>query len=570
MTISAPSSVSCENPPEFTLEGAGGALFSSERSAVNSIVSRMAKGLAQSCPDVDTLMVSGEDRGIRFSFEVQRDNEWMLDAPSEPAKEPAKEEEVSQDQVAAKNPAPTPPPPEPPKPEIKPGIPIEQFMQIFGPVATVRGYLPLDNRELWPRVLAARAFAERPELLQDDVIALELVEQLLTPVEMQQLKGPLAGKPMNQWSVFERRDLANRIRTQLAPGLEGRRQTGPINVYHSVPIQLGEYDFSTSSFPLDSERVRQHPSPRWKNVQITSAFDSIVLPTSLAASVEQARQLDNYLRQRNDNRLYLAVFAEIDPGVPASVTHHSNQGKMNGRPKVKQIALFADQGLTQILFDYTPVLADLQAEADLAFNYLQSPISGGEDFVRAIGTLNDSDAAAVAMALAYERSGQHPPKPAAQVLAEFGEVKGPTRLKFGGNASFGTYDPVRKVLPIQNYYPQHAQFQTMDLGFSAEAGFFPQVTEIPVSQEQANAIQQAAAQYHQLELRLEADMTSGSHMPQSVDYLQLNTTFRPHRIVVFSGRRGEPSAKRLVLADIVLPETSGAVPSLIESLRIDQ
>lgn len=567
-TISAPASISCKAPPDFILEGPAIELFSEDRSAVNTLVATMSKGLAQSCPEVESLTVGGEYRGVSFTFQVNRADDWLLD-PSEVAEEPQPEPE----QVAKKAPVPaakTPEPIEPAKPAIKPGLSFEQFAGVFGSVPMVRGYAAISSNDTWSRVLAARVYAERPDLLNDDAIALELTERLLTPAEYQQFQGALAAKRPAQWSVFERRDLANRVRTQLKQGLDGRRQTGPINVYHSVPIQMGEYDFDKGAFPINSEQLRRHPQPQWKTMQLQGAFDSVVFPTELPANIDQARQLDEYLRQRNDPRLYLAVFVQVSPDVPPSLTQYASNQRAAPKSQLKQIALFADAGLTQILYDYTPVLAERQLQADHAAQRLAKPISAGEDFVRAMGTLNKNDAVANAMAQAYATSQATPRKSPAEVLAGFGKTTGPTLMTFSGVMQFGTYDPVRKVLPVQRFNAQHQQFQTMSLGFSINNSFFPEMNEIALTQEQANIVGAAVASGQQIEFRLEAELIAGSFLPQSPQYLQLNTTHRPHRLILFSGQSGMPSAMRTILLDLELPKSDSIVPSLIESLRIDK
>ncbi|TMV06473.1 hypothetical protein FGK63_15110 [Ruegeria sediminis] len=576
LTLSAPSSVSCSEPPEFTLEGPAGSLFAEDRSSVDSIVSQMATGLAQSCPDIGVVSVSGKDRGVSYTFQVRREDGWRLDPPAESTKAEAEPKQAAQtptqstETKSEKAAAARPEISEVKKPEIKPGLSFAQFAAHFGPVPSVRGFVSLENNDIWSRVLAARVYAERPQVIQNDEIAVEVAERMLTPAEFQQFKGPLANKNIHQWSVFERRDLANRVRTQLAPGLDTRRQTGPIDVYHSVQIQLGEYDFDKGAFPLNGERLRQYPVPQWKSMQLSNAFGAIVLPDELVANLDQARQLDNYLRQRNDTRLHLAIFAQITPEVPPSLDHYSHNPGKALDVELKQIALFADAGLTQLLFDYTPALADRQARADQVVEYLRRPLSGGEDFVRAVATLNDSDAVIEAMSQAYSTGGHEPKKSREQVLAEFGETRGPTMMTFSGALQVGTYDPVRKVLPVQNFNAQHQQFQTMPLNFGMNNTFFPQVAEIPMTAEQAQAVSAAVASGYQLEFRLEAEMVAGSSQPNSPQYLYLETTHRPHRLILFSGRQGEVPAKRTVLLDVELPKADAVVPSLLESLRIDQ
>lgn len=584
-TIWAPSAISCKSPPEFTLEGPAAVLFSDNRKPVVDLVARMAGGLGQSCPDIDALTVKGTYRGIDFSFDVERAQDWRLDPETKAPKatepvasatkppvtpQPVAAKTAATEEVAKAEPAKAAEPKAPQRPKVAPGLSFEQFTPLFGSVASVRGHFALGNDRIWQRVLAARAYAERPQMLNDDQVAMELVEQMLTPAEHQQLMGPYAGKHISQLSVFERRDLANRIRTQLKPGLDQRRQTGPIKVYHSVAVQLGEYSFETGAFPMNAGGLRNHPGAQWKAVSIRNAFDSVVLPTELKTSVEQARQLDAYLRSRNDARLYMAVFAEIDPEMPPSVKQHYGNNRPAMHTKLSQIALYADQGLSQILFDFTPVLQARQQQADTAALYLNQPISSGEDFVRAINTLNDDDGASRALADAYAFGQANPDARRTEAFAALGEAKGPKMMQFTGSLRVGTYDPVRKVMPLQSLSAQYQQFQTLQLGFNMRNTFFPNLAELPMTPEQAARFTGQAQSYGSFEFRLSAEMVAGNVQNANQNYLELVTTHRPVRIQVFSGRNGVAAAEREILLDAELPTADAVVPSLIDALRLDK
>ncbi|WP_095590488.1 hypothetical protein [Actibacterium ureilyticum] len=585
-TIWAPSAISCKSPPEFTLEGPAVVLFSDDRKAVVDLVARMAGGLGKSCPDIDALTVKGSFRGIDFSFDVTRDRDWRLD-PATPAPKSADtpvaavtEPAVAPQPVAAKTapaktaeaaaPAKPAEPVVPERPKVAPGLSFEQFTPLFGSVASVRGHFALGNDRIWQRVLAARAYAERPQMLNDDQMAMALVEQMLTPAEHQQLMGPYAGKHLSQLSVFERRDLANRIRTQLKPGLDQRRQTGPIKVYHSVPVQLGEYSFETGAFPLNASGLRNHPGAQWNAVSLRNAFDSIVLPSELKTSVEQARQLDAYLRSRNDTRLYMAVFAEIDPELPPSIKQSYGNSRPGMHTQLVQIALFADQGLSQVLYDFTPVLKARQQQADKAALYLGQPISGGEDFVRAVNAINGNEAAAKALADAYALGQPNPDARRAEAFAALGETKGPRMMSFRGTLRIGTYDPVRKVMPLQGLNAQYQQFDALQLGFNMRNTFFPNLTELKMTPAEAAQFTQAAQNNGNFEFRLSAEMVAGNFQNVNQNYLELIATHRPVRIQVFSGRNGEAAAERTILLDAELPSADAAVPSLIDALRLDK
>ena len=573
LTLAAPSAINCDVPPEFTLSGPALEALAGDRAAVNTLTSTMAGGLTQACSDIAALMVRGSDRGVSFSFEITRDGGWTIDgtAPVEVAAAP----EPAPEPAPVPTPAPEPgPEPEPAiaEPVIEPGLDLQTFASIFGPLPTFEGHVLLERNDTWARVLAARTYAENPGILSNDLDALDVAKMLMTPAEYQQFMGANASLNPQQISVFDRRDLANRVRTQLKPGLDQRRQTGPIKVYNIAQIRLGEYDFNTSSFPMDTRALRNHQRPQWRTAAIQGAFDKFALPTRLNANVDQARQLDAYLRSRNDNRLWMAIFAEIDPVMPQSLNQNIGYQRPDGR--LSRVALYADQGLTQIVYDFTADLAEEQARIDDAFAILNEPVASGEDFIRAIGGLLDSDAPANALAEAFALGpnyGQGPTDIGERrelALSAIGRKQGDTTLTFGGQVRFGNYDPVRKVLPIQQLRPQHQQMVSLpNVGFGVRNTFVPNLTEIAVEPDVAAAILAAGGQSY-MEMRLDAEMVQGSYQTPNNEYMEVQTTFRPARLTVFGGQQGGLPADRRLLASVKIEATAPAVPSLIEGLLI--
>lgn len=577
LVLAAPSSVDCDAPPDFILSGPALNSLAGNRADLDKLTSAMAGGLTQACAALDALTVTGEDRGVSFTFEISKSGGWKLgtgSAPAEVAAAPAPEPEPT--------PAPAPDPePEPEpvatKPAIEPGLSLEQFTAIFGPVQMLQGHAFLDQRnETWKRLLAARTYAENPDILSNDLDALEVAKMLMTPTEYQQFMGANAGKQVNQISVFDRRDLANRVRTQLRPGLDQRRQTGPIKVYNTTQIRLGEYDFNTSSFPLDARNLRNHQRPSWRTATIYGAFDKFALPTRLNATVDQARQLDEYLRSRNDVNLWMAIFAEIEPPMPRMITNAYAQNRQRPDGTLTRIAIFADQGLTQLLYDFTADLAEEQAAIDAAFRVLNTPIAGGEDLVRAVATISGSEAPVTTLietyanAPDYNNPPQSPDERRAAAQSALAASDGGKSVVFGGQVRLGAYDPVRKVFPIQQLRPQHMNLVGLpNMGFSARVNFVPTPTEIPVEPEAAQAIM-ALGQGNYLEIRMEAEMIQGSVQPQNAEYVELQASFRPAKITLFSGQPGALPADRRLIADVELTAAAPQAPSLIEGLLTQQ
>ena len=571
MIISAPATVDCDRPPEFILENAGAALFAEDRGALDTLVAQMASGLAASCQDIDRITIRGEQRGIVFSFEVTRDDDWRLDGPVEPGPSPAPatvaapDPEPQAEPVAAVEDAVTPE-----RPEVAPGLDFASFTSIFGSVATVRGHVALDRSEIWPRVLAARMYAENPAILNNDSHAIELLAQMATQPEYLQVLGPLANRQPREMSVFERRDIAERIRTQLRGGLDQRRQTGPILVYNAVTLRLGEYDFNTGSFPLPNvEGARSHRAVAWKNARIQNAFSNVVLPERLGATQEQARQLDAYLRNRNDPTLYLAIFAEIDPVMPRSLSDYHGGQPLATNTTVTQVALFADKGLSQVLYDFTPDLAAAQAEADIAAAALNRTLSSGEDAVRVIDGVNGGAAAAEGLAGVfavndYNQTGESAETRRATALATIDAASPDRTMRLAGTLRIGTYDPVREVLPVTSLRLQGLRFATLQISGGFRVDLVPALAELPVDAETAARLT-AAAPNTELEFRLDAELVQGSHRTQSSNYIELSANLRPDRLQLFTGPQNANTGPRRMLLDLELPDSVSVVPSLMEA-----
>lgn len=568
MIISAPATVDCDRPPEFILENAGAALFAEDRGALDTLVAQMASGLAASCQDIDRITIRGEQRGIAFSFEVTREDDWRLDGPVEPEPSP----------VAAPGPMPQAEPVAaeedvvtPERPEVALGLDFASFTSIHGSVATVRGHVALDRSEIWPRVLAARMYAENPAILDNDTHAIELLAQVATQAEYLQVLGPLANRQPREMSVFERRDIAERIRTQLRGGLDQRRQTGPILVYNAVTLRLGEYDFNTGSFPLPNvEGARNHRTVAWKNARIQNVFSNVVLPKRLGATQEQARQLDAYLRNRNDPTLYLAIFAEIDPVMPRSLSDYHGGQPLATQTTVTQVALFADKGLSQVLYDFTPDLAAAQAEADIAAAALNRTLSSGEDAVRVIDEVNGGTAAAAALAGVfaandYNQTGESAETRRATALATIDAASPDRTMRLAGTLRIGTYDPVRKVLPVTSLRLQGLRFATLQISGGFRVDLVPALAELPVDAETAARLTTAAAPNTELEFRLDAELVQGSHRTQSSNYIELSANLRPDRLQLFTGPQNANTGPRRMLLDLELPDSVSVVPSLMDA-----
>ncbi len=585
--LSAPEEISCDALPVLTMKADLG-MLGGARAAVNRLTGQMGAALSNACPEVESLAVAGEDRGVRFEFEIEKAAGWALPGlPKTPAPEPASEpaplaaaptpvaEPVAAAKPAAEKPAAAPAAQlaEAGTKKVVPGLKFQDLAQFFGPVRTIRDHVELTSNDTWTRVLAARAYSARPEILNDDLLALEVAKQMLNPAEFQQFLGPLAQKVgqygnFQQLSVFDRRDLANRVRSQLRPYLDQRRQTGDIDVFTVVPVRLGEFDFDTGGFPFRANGG--YSAPSWQNLRVDRAMDWIVLPSMLKTTVEQARQLDAYLRARKDPTLHLGIFMTIAPEVPPAISDHYNGYNQVGTPaRVTQIALYADKDLTQAVYDFTTELAAEQAQLSRAATELARPVLDGETLAVSLAKLNASKAPEQAVVDAYSAFGQYGEgEKEARVnaaRAALAAVKPETRMRLAGWMNVEPYDPVLGGLPVQGAQVQVQGFSRIGLSMNLQAQLVPDLTLIPLARDEAAAVAGAISQQQQVEIRLEADLVQGGAFPPQGEYYQAQATFAPRRVLIFTR---EGSAKRRLLADVTLPDTpaAGAIP--FEALKL--
>ncbi len=571
----APGTLDCDDLPLVRVEGLIAGALAGDRAALADVVGRMSLGIATACPEAEALAFEGIDRDVTVTFRTTKEGGWRMPGAADP-KPPAAEApppQATATVVAPAEPAAAPAtsPPEtaelaeeePAPPPIAPGIGFNDLAQFYGPVPMVRGHALLNASETWTRILAARAYAERPDLIQDDALAIEIAQQMLNPVEFQALAAELApilaqGGSRNL-SVFQRRDLAERVRNQARPFLDQRRQTGPIDVYHAIPLQLGEYSFERQAFPFRGGLRRDYRQPQWRSHVLHAVLDGVAFPTELRSTVDEARQIDDYLRARGDATLYLGVFLAVDPRVPENIATDQNYGgygQLRTPTAVKQVGLFVDEALTQMLFDFTPALAQQQAAIAAVDAELSRPTLTAETLVRSLDRIGNttSGVAAIVSAFAQQASQQQEDPEAAQALAEraFARARPQTRARLMAQLQFEPYDARLGGLPVRTYGMEQPQFGFGYISSNLDLTTFPQLTVLPVSQDAAAAIL-AAQNNRGLEVRLEADIVQGNVQSQN-GYVRMTATMTPRRVLVFSGQQNTPVADRALLADVALAE----------------
>lgn len=592
-SLSAPEEIKCDALPVLTLR-ADLALLGGRREVVSRLAGQIGAALAGACPEVEALAVEGEDRGVSFRFEIAKADGWRLpgtpgaasaDAPQPDIAALAAPPAEAAPAAARPDPAPQEVTAEPATasgdtaPAVAPGLSFQDLARFYRPVRSVRGHVELARHDTWTRILAARAYSERPAILDDDLMALDVARQMLNPAEFQQFLGGHAQTvgqqgDFQQLSVFDRRDLANRVRTQLRPYLDQRRQTGAIDVYHVIPLRLGEYDFDAGGFPMDAGHNRSYNAPFWQNFRVEGAMNGIVLPTALRTTVEQARELDAYLRARGDPTLYLGVFLKVTPQLPPALAYDGGYNSRAATPAgLTQIALFADKELTQVVFDFTEGLAPQQKAADQVSAELARPLLDGETLAVSLAALNDSAAPEQAVIDAYSAFGSYGAAErdlrAGAARSALDAVAAAKTVRFGGTLRLRPYDSVLGGLPVDWINLQYEGFTRIGLQLNLQAQLVPELALIPLPPEQAEALSAAIGNQNQVEIRLTADLVQGGNTAPQGEYYQAQATFAPRRVLLFSWDSSGITADRRLLADVTLPETPAAGLIPFEALKIE-
>jgi hypothetical protein len=579
VTLRAPAALDCAALPVIAVEGAIAAALAGDRAPLADVVARMSLGIASACPTAEALRFEGTDRDVTISFRTEKAQGWRMPGAAVPPPATAQP-----DAAGASSPAPQPaapaataalptPAPEPP---IPPGLAFADLANFYGPIPAVNGHFSVsasEATEAWARVFAARAYAVRPEILNDDELAFLLAAHMLTAPEFDQFLGPVAEQIRSQRdlrylssayqgiSVFDRRDLGNRIRTQLKPYLDQRRQTGPIPVVGVLPVYLGEYDFATGSFPIT--RTQDNTGGQqlgWMNYMLGSPLHAVVFPERLQTSEAEARQLDTFLRERNDTTLYLGVFVTLDPRAPAVISPQMRDASLPPGT-VTSVVLYADQALTQPIFDYTATLAEANATAAALAQELARPMTSAEGLLAAIAAKNGTTAALPGLIESVyltspEDRALHGPRLAAALAAP-----PPERIYLRMRADLMMTGGAGSDVDMRTYGADRINFATLQ---GQPVGGNVEVTPLPAARDFIDDVTfQAMRQRGQtrVEFLVDAVLDSGS-LAGGPGRLDLRAILRPQRVTVVSGDPQTRTADRRLLAVIDMP-AGPALPTAV-------
>lgn len=106
----------------------------------------------------------------------------------------------------------------------------------------------------WHKLLSALVLGQVPSILNDEDTALGYAATLLSETEKGELFGPgyTAARSASLYrpDEFERRQIAERFRTQYAPGLISRAPKLPYALVEVRDVTLEKYDFEKGYFPI--------------------------------------------------------------------------------------------------------------------------------------------------------------------------------------------------------------------------------------------------------------------------------------------------------------------------------
>lgn len=164
---------------------------------------------------------------------------------------------------------------------------------------------------------------------------------------------------------FARQDARRTFLEDYYDQILARTPAWPLPVLHRAPVQLGEYDFDTQSFPLQyvaQETSMDDGSPVYRVVQLPMTYLASAerfgrLPDRLEMPADEAR----VLRQiAGDNRIILAWWASLDWSVDQSAletafdTYGQMEGRRVGKGALTRLGLFAGPDLSWSLQELDP------------------------------------------------------------------------------------------------------------------------------------------------------------------------------------------------------------------------
>lgn len=264
-------------------------------------------------------------------------------------------------------------------------VPIEPIL-IDGHLAIGTHHLTLPGEKPGAKLdlmrwMALMIVGRHPELLNDDAVAMNIVDLLLTEDAQNQFSEDSGMSPANYqaWrgeNEFEVRRSFRAFVDEFSPLFTNLSPNLPFDIWVITPSTLGPYDFELGGYtiygpeiakpfmrahdgrisrrPLSGELSSEH------NVYYANAVNEIIVPEFLPMSANRAEELTNFLARRNDrNTIYFAAHVRV----LATSVYETVLSQMNNSAattfdnsvlfvELRSLALYADPELTYLIHLY--------------------------------------------------------------------------------------------------------------------------------------------------------------------------------------------------------------------------
>jgi len=219
----------------------------------------------------------------------------------------------------------------------------------------------------WAGFANLLALQRDPSLLEDQKIALAVANTFLTRREKAELTrgknylstvgGSRNSQNYNEFQLreflarFEQGNYATRVTRYFPPF--------PIPIVNIQAVTLGNYDFSSGSFPITfGESKRDRSVATWKptlNLNMHNNFNLKQYPQQLSLPPESAQRLLGMFKRRRESgrTVYLAIFAEMQSVGDKAAANKGTSAAGYYNVVAKRVALFMDNRLKLRLAEFS-------------------------------------------------------------------------------------------------------------------------------------------------------------------------------------------------------------------------
>lgn len=233
---------------------------------------------------------------------------------------------------------------------------------------------------------ASSVLNDYPEIIEDDELFPRLASVLLGAAERAKVIRGIDNMrnealPKSRYfqyrgvNAFDRRDVLNRMRTEVIDVINARTFNAPFAAHYVVPVRIGEYDFNEQYFPIlihhnaFDYRIAFFNSETYGGsfVRLPEGFSP---PDTLPIPEQSARNTLALLGRRGNPGGFLSIEVVV-PELAFDKPYLNDFGQiaMSGQKQfsaqVMSVKLFADEALQELIFEFPVTVEEVQRAAGM-------------------------------------------------------------------------------------------------------------------------------------------------------------------------------------------------------------